>query len=135
MKTLQYEKRVRKDLYQYRLKDSLALLPYVHDGGGYIINNPSGGGSVSTTFNINPVNGIYYLISKGSAYNIITSTEISSYLAQGYKIISQSNNRSYLNALIPANIINTQGQNIATQGRADYLPYLIGGGLILALIL
>ncbi len=130
MKTLHYEKKVRRDLYQYRLKDGLARLPISRDGGDVIL--PSGGGSGSSTSFVD--NGsTLALVVKGSIYKIIGSDEISSYLSQGYTLVMQSDNVQLLNAQIPSGV-TVQTSATPQTSENNYMPYIIGGVILLILI-
>ena len=130
MKTLQYDKRIKKDIYQYRLKDgySLARLPIARDGGEIV--TPTGGGSGSTSFVDN--GATLALVMKGNIYKIIGSDEITYYLSQGYTLVMQSDNVAKLNAQIPSG--STVQTGAIPQTENNYLPYIIGGVILLILI-
>ena len=89
MKKLQYEKRIKKDLYQYRLKDGIDPNDTGWDQSVHTIPQP---GDVQ----IQP--GIY----------------------------------------VPASVVPSVPINqkpLVMQSTTNYLPWLIGGGLLLALVL
>lgn len=111
---------------------SLARLPIVHDGTD--VTNTTGGGSGSSTSTSYIDNGATLaLVNKGSTYKIIGSDDISYYLSQGYSLILQSDNVAKLNSLIPIGVVAQTGSP-TTDAQNNYLPYIIGGAILLILI-